>query len=80
MFDFQVEAENDNKVVAKVKDKHSFFWKFVADPNEPLRVTHDLTQAKKWNNKSKAREFIYDNSLDDRGFKAVELDVETNGT
>lgn len=73
MFDFKV-ADEVKETVLQKGDSHTFFWKFVADPNEPLRVTHDLTEAKKWNSKSKAGEFLYENELDDRGFIAKELD------
>lgn len=76
MFDFEVVEEKEKKeYVIKKKDHDTFFWKFVADPQNPVRVTMDINDAKKFRSKNRAESFLDNNNLDKKGFTTASLNV-----
>jgi hypothetical protein len=77
MFDFNVADKTEaHKYIIKKIGQPTAFWKFVADPKEPIRVTLEVSDAKSFSSKSDAKKFMRDNDLDKKGFEVKEVDPD----
>jgi len=55
--------------------KRGFYKKLKADPDKPVVTTDDKLQARFWDDLLSAKKFLEDNSLDNKGFEAIQIEI-----
>jgi hypothetical protein len=71
--DISTGTKSSRQVVLKkeyYREQDKFYKGLKADPDNPVRTTNNLIEARKWNHLSDARRFCKDNKLDEYGFEA----------
>ena len=71
--DISTSSESSKEVVLKkeyYQEQDKYYEGLRADPDNPIKTTKDIAEARKWEHLSDARSFCNDNMLDQHGFEA----------